>query len=416
MLDSSSSSGGEITKEWLRKHCRRLGLYVTPSLNDKLYLHYQGFGEIKNLEEYTGLKMLFLEGNFFESLDGLQPLAELRCLYVQKNQIACINHLEDLKMLDTLDLSNNCLKTLENLSACPSLKVLQVSNNYLKSVESIEHLKDCTSICVLDVSSNKLDDGEGVLGVLKAMPELTVLYLSGNPCVTNLQPYRKTVISSLPKLNHLDDRPVFWDERLCAEAWARGGYQAEQEERERVKAIRSEMEIKQLESMRKIRNDALEERARLEAVEAMEEEERSTKDAQVEACFQSRESTAVAEEVEEELETSGSECFTLDSDTENYNDIELTRSDEQRLGSDTPVTNEEMTETKEDERKDSSGTIENLSPETKEDEQKIFSKKSQDERVLNLNTREDEHTVSETKEEDEQKLSSAADAKDNSVC
>ncbi|XP_024543063.1 uncharacterized protein LOC9646949 [Selaginella moellendorffii] len=180
------------------------------------------------------------------------------------------------------------------------------------------------------------------------------------------------------------------------------------------------MEIKQLESMRKIRNDALEERARLEAVEAMEEEERSTKDAQVEACFQSRDSTTVAEEVEEELETSGSECFTLESDTENYNDIELTerseRSDEQRLGSDTPVTNEDMTETKEDERKDSSGTKENLSPETKEDEQNIFSKKSQDERVLNLKTREDEHTVSETKEEDEQKLSSAADAKDNSVC
>ena len=62
----------QMTKEWLRAHCRANKLYVTPSLNDTLHLHYQGFNRIENLEEYTGLKAVFLEGNGLESLDGLQ--------------------------------------------------------------------------------------------------------------------------------------------------------------------------------------------------------------------------------------------------------------------------------------------------------------------------------------------------------
>jgi hypothetical protein len=32
----------------------------------------QGFARIQNLDEYTGLKSIFLEGNGLESLDGLQ--------------------------------------------------------------------------------------------------------------------------------------------------------------------------------------------------------------------------------------------------------------------------------------------------------------------------------------------------------
>ncbi len=40
----------------------------------------QGFTSIACLEEYTGVKALFLENNALVSLDGLPPLAELRCL------------------------------------------------------------------------------------------------------------------------------------------------------------------------------------------------------------------------------------------------------------------------------------------------------------------------------------------------
>ncbi len=49
----------EMNKEFLRKHCKEQGLYTTPSLNDKLYLHYKGFKRIESLNEYTSLKAIW---------------------------------------------------------------------------------------------------------------------------------------------------------------------------------------------------------------------------------------------------------------------------------------------------------------------------------------------------------------------
>lgn len=69
-----------MTKPALQQICKDTKLYRTPSLNDKLYLNFKGFTDIANLEEYTGLKALFLEGNAISSLQGLPALKELRCL------------------------------------------------------------------------------------------------------------------------------------------------------------------------------------------------------------------------------------------------------------------------------------------------------------------------------------------------
>ena len=75
----------EMTAKWLKTHCKENGGYGTPELNDKLYLHFQGFDRIQNLEAYTGLKSLFLEGNGLEDLEGLSACVELRCLFAQQN-------------------------------------------------------------------------------------------------------------------------------------------------------------------------------------------------------------------------------------------------------------------------------------------------------------------------------------------
>lgn len=70
----------QMTKEALKAICKENQLYRTPSLNDKLYCNFKGFTRIDNLEEYTALRALFLEGNVLENLEGLPELKELRCL------------------------------------------------------------------------------------------------------------------------------------------------------------------------------------------------------------------------------------------------------------------------------------------------------------------------------------------------
>ncbi|XP_072492280.1 dynein axonemal assembly factor 1 [Notamacropus eugenii] len=219
-----------MTKTFLRKLCKEQKLYMTPALNDTLYLHFKGFDRIENLEEYTGLRCLWLECNGIQKIENLQAQTELRCLYLQLNLIHKIENLEPLKKLNSLNLSNNYIKTIENLSCLPDLSTLQIANNHLETVEDILHLKDCLSICVLDLSNNKLSDPD-ILNVLEAMPDLRVLNLMGNAVIKKIMHYRRTVTIRLKVLTYLDDRPVFPKDRACAEAWAQGGSEAEKEER-----------------------------------------------------------------------------------------------------------------------------------------------------------------------------------------
>lgn len=159
----------EMTKASLKALCRKDNLYGTPALNDKLYLHYKGFRAIASLEEYTGLKVLWLEGNGFVELAGLDAQTQLVTLYAQENLIeaiaglqACVRkggavvrreihgvrvrrcvcafapaahaHLvpcpstaaarrRTQTLLDTLNLSKNRVRRIEGLSQCTKLRV-----------------------------------------------------------------------------------------------------------------------------------------------------------------------------------------------------------------------------------------------------------------------------------------------------
>jgi len=89
----------------------------------------------------------------------------------------------------------------------------------------------------LDISENKIDceDKEEFIKLLERCKALKVLYLMGNPIVKKISMYRKTLIARLPTLTFLDDRPVFEDDRIYAEAWYTGGVEAERAARKEWK-------------------------------------------------------------------------------------------------------------------------------------------------------------------------------------
>lgn len=62
---------------------------------------------------------------------------------------------------------------------------------------------------------------------------LSLLKLQGNPLVSEVPSYRKTVVCGFTRLNYLDDMPVFPKDRRLAEAWQRGGVEEEKAERAR---------------------------------------------------------------------------------------------------------------------------------------------------------------------------------------
>lgn len=228
---SGNFVGPRMTKKFLKNHCKEHKLYSTPFLNDTLYLHYKGFSTIENLEEYTGLRCLWLESNGLQRIENLDAQTDLRCLFLQQNLIRKLENLEALQKLCTLNVSNNYITSIENISSLPVLSTLQVAHNKLESVADIQHLSDCGALSVLDLSHNLLKDPE-ILAVLEVMPELRVLNLIGNEVVKKIPNYRRTLIVRLKQLTFLDDWPVFPKDRACAEAWAAGGYEAEQRERE----------------------------------------------------------------------------------------------------------------------------------------------------------------------------------------
>ncbi|XP_034460455.1 dynein assembly factor 1, axonemal-like [Hippoglossus hippoglossus] len=221
----------QMTKKFLKDHCKQNKLYSTPRLNDTLYLHFKGFSTIENLEEYTGLKCLWLESNGLRRIKNLDAQTDLRCLFLQQNLLFKLENLETLKKLCTLNVSNNYIQKIENISGLRGLTTLQIAHNKLETVLDVEHLSQCLAISVLDLSNNLLNDPE-IIHVLEAMPELRVLNLMGNEVVRKIPNYRKMVIIRLKQLTFLDDRPVFPKDRACAVAWVAGGLDGERKERE----------------------------------------------------------------------------------------------------------------------------------------------------------------------------------------
>lgn len=146
--------------------------------------------------------------------------------YAQHNCLASLEGLANAPGLVTLNVSGNSLASLAGLEACPQLATLAAERNHLEDPAALAPLAACLDLHTLDLQHNGIADAAALMELLPRLPALRCLYLKGNPAVATIPSYRKALICALPHLTYLDDRPVFPEERRCAEAWCVRGDQA----------------------------------------------------------------------------------------------------------------------------------------------------------------------------------------------
>lgn len=98
--------------------------------------------------------------------------------------------------MDTINCSHNFISTIENCGSTilPELNTLTLTHNKIQTAKQLEHLIECKTLSVLDLSHNRIEDIT-IVEILAKMPELRVLVLTGNPVVSQIPMYRKTLIN-----------------------------------------------------------------------------------------------------------------------------------------------------------------------------------------------------------------------------
>lgn len=258
--------------------CKERDMWTLPHLNTRLYLNYKGFDNIGGLEAYVGVKTLHLGNNNIAKIECLDRMHDLRCLFLEGNRITVIEGLHNNVELRQLSLEGNAIRCVGNLSHHTKLEQINLAHNTIESLEDISELLQLPCLSNVDVSFNSIQDTEGVVEFWSGLAgSLRLLRYHQNPGVRFVENYRKRLITALPLLGYLDERPVFPVERKGAVAWSTGGKDAMEEVKrqhwkERHQAVEVEPERKEL--LTRMRKLALERIEREERERAEQEQER----------------------------------------------------------------------------------------------------------------------------------------------
>ena len=255
--EEDEDDGVHMTKKAILESCRKHDGFIVPEINDTLYLHYEGYPRIKNLEEYVNLKALWLNNNQITRIENISHLTQLTALYLQNNLITEITGLETLTNLATLILSHNYIEKIQGLSSLTKLETLEIDHNSVKTPELMSGILECPSIKILNITFNHIEDGEGVVDVLAKMPNLRVLRMTNNPFMRTMRNYNRIVPLKLRHLTYLDDTPIAETDRRLLDAWERGGKEAEKEERQKIREEKRRAEEQALDELRHLQKEQL---------------------------------------------------------------------------------------------------------------------------------------------------------------
>ena len=135
-----------ITENFCLKLCEYLGGYEYPQLNSRLYLHFQGFHKIENLNRFINVKVLYLENNLIEKIEPeISKMQKLKKMWICENQIKELENLPD--NIENLWIANNLIEKIpDDFDKYKEINFLNIAGNFIIDLKDIYIIEKLTNL------------------------------------------------------------------------------------------------------------------------------------------------------------------------------------------------------------------------------------------------------------------------------
>jgi Leucine-rich repeat (LRR) protein len=169
-----------------------------------LVLVDRGLSEVVDLLGFSKLRAIDLSRNKLTTLVGIPLIFAVQVLVVEENWLTSLQGIaESFPNLEYLHAGGNRVSDGAHLRGLTKLVLLSLEDNY---VDTFDGFADAYNLVELYLSNNLVEEIRATL-VLKALPKLLVLDLSGNE-LTKAAEYRSYCIFHLRRLKVLDGEHI----------------------------------------------------------------------------------------------------------------------------------------------------------------------------------------------------------------